>query len=78
MNLSQGSITVYEQRFKLSQLSKYSPHKVADSTAQMSKFLLGVSDLVRTKCINAMLLKYMKISRTMSHAQPRPTLDASQ
>lgn len=78
MNFRQGSISVQEYGLNFTQLSMYAPYIVAYSRAQMSQFLFGVSDLVRTKCINAMLLKYMKISRTMSHAQPRPTLDASQ
>ncbi|XP_069152653.1 uncharacterized protein [Solanum lycopersicum] len=34
---------------------RYAPHMVADSRPQMKKFLYGVSDLVKTKCKNAML-----------------------
>ena len=41
---------------------------VADSTAQMNKFLYRVSDLVKTECRNAMLLGDMNISRLMTHA----------
>ena len=35
----------------------------------MNKFLYGVSDLVKTKCRNMMLLGDMNISRLMTHAQ---------
>uniref|UniRef100_M1DZ91 Retrotransposon gag protein n=1 Tax=Solanum tuberosum TaxID=4113 RepID=M1DZ91_SOLTU len=38
-------------------------------SAQMSKFLFGVSDLVKTECRNVMLLGDMDISRLMNHAQ---------
>ena len=42
---------------------------VADSRAQMNKFMYGVSDLVKTECRNAMLLGDINISRLMTHAQ---------
>ena len=48
--------------------SRYAPHMVADSRAQMNKFLYGVSDFVKTECRNAMLLGDMNISRLMTHA----------
>ncbi|XP_049406099.1 uncharacterized protein LOC125869685 [Solanum stenotomum] len=35
----------------------------------MSKFLFGVSDLVKTECKNAMLLEDVNISKLMTHAQ---------
>ncbi|WMV59601.1 hypothetical protein MTR67_052986 [Solanum verrucosum] len=62
-------MTVQEYGLKFTQLSRYSPHMVADSRTQMNKFLYGVSDLVKTKCRNAMLLENMNISRLMTHAQ---------
>ncbi|TMW96428.1 hypothetical protein EJD97_007380 [Solanum chilense] len=37
--------------------------------AKIKKFLYGVSDLVKTKCKNAMLLGDMRTSRVMTHAQ---------
>ena len=59
---------VQKCRLKFNQLSRYAPHMVADSRAQLNKFLYGISDLVKTKCRNAMLLGDMNISRLMSHA----------
>ncbi|KAK4721645.1 hypothetical protein R3W88_011878 [Solanum pinnatisectum] len=47
----------------------YAPHVVADSRAQMNKFLYGVSYLVKTECRNAILLENMSISRLMNHTQ---------
>ena len=41
---------------------------VADSRAQMNKFLYGVSSLVKKEYRNAMLLGDMNISRLMTHA----------
>lgn len=42
---------------------------VADSRAQMNKFLYRVLDLVKTKYRNVMLLGDMNISKLMTHAQ---------
>ena len=69
MNLRQGNITFQEYGLKFNQLSRYAPHMVADSRAQMNKFLCGVSDLVKIECTNAMLHRNMNITRLMTHAQ---------
>ncbi|KAH0725447.1 hypothetical protein KY284_001312 [Solanum tuberosum] len=69
MNLRQGNMTAQEYGLKFTQLSRYAPHIVADSRDQMNKFLYGVSDLVKIKCRNVMLLKDMNISKLMNHAQ---------
>ena len=69
MNLRHRNMTVQEYGLNFNQLSKNAPHMVADSRAQMNRFLYGVTDLVKTKCRNAMLLGDMNISRLMTHAQ---------
>ncbi|XP_049406061.1 uncharacterized protein LOC125869646 [Solanum stenotomum] len=50
-------------------LDRYATYRVADSRAQVNKFMYGVSDLVKRECRNAILLGDMNISRLMSHAQ---------
>ena len=42
---------------------------VADSRAYRNIFLYGVSNLVKTKCRNTIVLGDMNISRIMTHAQ---------
>ena len=68
MNLRQGNMKFQEYRLRFNQLSKYTPCIVADSRAQMNKFLYGVSSLVKKEYRNAMLLGDMNISRLMTHA----------
>ncbi|WMV41725.1 hypothetical protein MTR67_035110 [Solanum verrucosum] len=69
MNLRQGSMTIQEYGLNFTQLSRYAHHMVADSRAQMNKFLYRVSYLVKTECRNSMLLENMSISRLITHAQ---------
>ena len=61
-------MTVKDHGIKFNQLSKYAPHMVVYSRARINKFFNGVSDLVKTECINAMLLGDMNISRLMTHS----------
>ena len=69
MNIRQGNMMVQEYGLKFNQLSRYVPHMVVDSRAQMNKFFYGVSNLVKAECRNAMLLGDMNIYRLMTHAQ---------
>ena len=67
MNLRQGNMTFQEYDLKFNKLSRYALHIVSDSRDQMNKFSYGVLDLVKTECINAMLLG-MNLSRIMTQA----------
>ena len=69
MNLRQGNITVQEYWLEFNKLSMYSPHMDTESSTHMNKFFYGVSDFVKTKCRNAMLLGDMNISSLMTHPQ---------
>ena len=69
MNLRQGNMTVQEYGIKFNQLSRYDPHMVANSRAQMNNSLNEMSNLVKTECRNAMLLGDMNIFRLMTHDQ---------
>ena len=59
---------VKKYELKFTHLSKYSPHMVADSRAQMSKFLFSVYNLIKSKCRNDIFLGDMDTSKLMSHA----------
>lgn len=69
INLRQGNMTVKEYSLKFTQLSRCTPHVVADSRAKMSKFVSGVNDSVVNECRSAMLNSDMNLARLMTHAQ---------
>ena len=50
INLFQGCINLREYSLKFTQLSKHAPTIVADSTAKLSKFVAGVSDMLEKEC----------------------------
>ena len=61
-------MTVHEYWLKFNQLTMNVPHMVADSRAQMNKFLYRVPNLVKIEYRNALFLGDMNISRLMTHA----------
>ena len=69
MNIRQGNMKVQEYGLKFNHVSRYAPHMVADSKAQMNTFLYKVSSLVKSEYRNAMLLGDMNIYRIMTNAQ---------
>ena len=69
MNLRQGNMMVQEYELNFNQFSMYAPHMIAYSKTHMNNFLYGVSDLVKSECINPMLLGDMNMSRLMTNAQ---------
>lgn len=62
-------MSAQEYGLKFTKLSTYAPHMVVDLRSKISKFLFGVFDLVKTECMNAIMLKDTNIYRQMSHAQ---------
>ena len=69
MNLRQGNMKFQEYRLRFNQLSKYTPCIVADSRAQMNRFLYAVLAFVKIECKSAMLLGDMNMSRLMTYAK---------
>ncbi|XP_055818539.1 uncharacterized protein LOC129887455 [Solanum dulcamara] len=69
INLRQGNMGMRDYALKFTMLSQYAPSMVADPRAQMSKFILGVSDLVSKECRTTMLVKEMNISRLLTFAK---------
>ncbi|WMV24599.1 hypothetical protein MTR67_017984 [Solanum verrucosum] len=63
INLRQGNMSVRENSFRFTQLSKYAPSIVANRRTKMSKFVSGVSDLVFKEFCTAILVHDMDISR---------------
>lgn len=68
MNMRQCCVSIQEYILNFTLVFRYALNMVADPKAKMSKFLFGVSYLVKTECINAMFLEDMNNSRLMNHA----------
>ena len=62
-------MTVKEYCLKFNQLAKYAPDLIANPRANMSKFVIGVSELVLKECRDAMLNRDMDLARLMMHVQ---------
>ncbi|KAK4737245.1 hypothetical protein R3W88_000942 [Solanum pinnatisectum] len=65
INLRQGNMNVQEYSLKFIQLSKYAPSLVCNPRDEMSRFVMGISDLVEEECHTEMVHDDMNISRLM-------------
>ncbi|KAK4729546.1 hypothetical protein R3W88_022534 [Solanum pinnatisectum] len=69
INLRQGGMSVEEYSLKFTKLSKYASSMVADPRDEMSRYVTGISKVVRIKCHTTMLLHDMDLSYLMVYAQ---------
>ncbi|XP_055814547.1 uncharacterized protein LOC129884242 [Solanum dulcamara] len=69
INLRKGTMSVREYTLRFTKFLKYAPFIVADHRARMSKFILGVSDLVLKECRTTILIKEMNMPTLMTHAK---------
>lgn len=56
INLRKGNIIVEDYSLKFTLMSKYDPSLVSNSRDEISRFVLGFTDLVKEECHMAMLL----------------------
>ena len=69
INLKKGNMSVEEYSWKFSMLSIYAPSLVSNLRDEMSRFVIGVADLVREACRTAILYDYMTLARFIVYAQ---------
>ncbi|XP_049369929.1 uncharacterized protein LOC125834819 [Solanum verrucosum] len=69
INLRQGSMSVEEYSLKFTLLSKYVPYLVSNHRDETSRFVIGVSDLVKVECRTSILHDEMNISRLIVYTQ---------
>ena len=58
-------MSVEEYSLKLSKMSKYAPSLLLNPSNEISRFVIGVSDLVREEWCTAMLHDHMVVARLM-------------
>ena len=70
INLKQGNMSVDDEySLKFSALSKYAPSLVSNPRDEMSRFVIGVPDLVMEECRTTMLHDDKPLTRIMVYAQ---------
>lgn len=69
INLSQENISVKEYEWNFTQFARYYTTMVVKSKERMSKFVLGVSEIVVKECRATILNKEMEISCVMINSQ---------
>ncbi|XP_069150282.1 uncharacterized protein [Solanum lycopersicum] len=69
INLKQGNMSVEEYSLKFSTFSKYVPPLVSYLRDEMSRFMIGVANLVREECHTAVLHDDMTLARLMVYDQ---------
>lgn len=69
INSLQENMNIKEYALRCIQLSEYASVIVSNSRARMSKFILGVPDLVVEECRTTILVNDMSISHLTTHGQ---------
>ena len=69
INLRQDNMSAEEYSLKFTLLSRYAPSVVSNPRDEMSRFLIGVSNIVKEECRTTMLHGGMTLSRLISVAR---------
>ena len=69
INIRQGNMSVEEYFLKFTLLSKYVSSLVSNLRDEMSRFIIGVSNLVKEECCTKILHGDMTLSRLIEYVQ---------